>query len=1058
MQDLRVALLGEPKLSIDGRTLACASKKALALFVYVALHEGRQSRRELARLLWGTGNEEAARTSLRSALQRLPRELAECLAVEREHIALLVPADLDTRRFTALAASDDLADLARASELYGGALLANFDLVDAAPEFDDWLFRERARYLQLAQSVFDRLISGHRARAHADQAHAAAEREVAMAAARRWASLDPTSETVHRWLMQLFLDAGQREAALAQYEVCQRELAVAFGRGPSQETRALAEAMQAAQAPRAGAAMPAPIDTAVRAPELAGTSFVGRVDELAELSHLLAEPSCRLLTLHGLGGAGKSRLAFALASQLGARHAQGATWIALGGVTEAAQLAPALARALAIELPAQPDPATALCNALRGQDRLLVLDNFEHLIADPPACELVLSLLRQAPRITLLVTSREVLGLQEEWVYELGGHGCPGADAPAASAGEFPAAELFVQRARQAYLGFSHQAEWPHIVRLCRLTDGLPLALELAAAWVRTVPCADLVQAIDTEMTALSARHRNRPARQASLDAVVRTSWALLAKEQQQVLAALSVFADGFTNEAAQAVAQAPLRVLSALGDKALVARSEAGRLSLHPLVRQFAAAQLARNPAGARLVQRRFAGFHAELLGRCRARLDGPDEIEATVTLNLELSNLLAAQQQWFEAKSEPAEGAAEAMLRILSGLGMQREIVVAATRTLAAWPDLAPATRAMVLAYRARALCQLSELVDAKADFDAAIALASQHGLGYQLAYARIYAQSIAYLQDGHAQALAELDEIEPLVAELDDPSITMRARFNAGLMADSLGRSRDAEKKLRESLACAQRVGAPSFIAQVQSNLAVTFVKQGRLQEGEALLRETLALFERIGSKHNVARILNVLAVCLFWQSTDKHAGAAAEMASRALALFEQVGYASGQSVALDTLGQTLQALGRIDEARDAFRRAASNGGPIVATEARFHLALLEAEQGETARALRLALDHLDAASQHGIPVLRRASVLLAASMAARAPLAAATARRWLASVRAEPELAFDERRLADALWAKLGGGADDVPAAPPAAIDELLSEVRAFLERLIVRDDP
>ncbi len=1049
MQVLRVTLLGEPKLSIDGRTVACASKKALALFVYVALHAGRQSRRELARLLWGPGNEEAARTSLRSALQRLPPELAECLAVEREHIALHGSVELDTDQFTALAKSDDLASLAQASQLYGGALLARFD-VDAAAEFDDWLFRERARYLQIAQSVFDRLIAGHRARAHVDQAHAAAEREVAMAAARRWVALDPTSETVHRWLIQLFVEAGQREAALAQYEVCQRELAVAFGRGPGAETRALADAIHAAQAPRSAAAKTAPIDTAVRAPELAGTSFVGRVDELAELTRLLAEPSCRLLTLHGLGGAGKSRLAFALASQLGARHAQGATWIALGGVSEGAQLAPALARALAIELPAQPDPATALCNALRGQDRLLVLVNFEHLIADPPACELVLSLLRQSPRITLLVTSREVLGLQEEWVYELGGLDCPGADATAAAAGDFPAAELFVQRARQAYLGFSHQAEWPHIVRLCRLTDGLPLALELAAAWVRTVPCADLVQAIATEMTALSARHRNRPARQASLDAVVRTSWAMLAKEQQQVLAALSVFVDGFNHEAAQAVAQAPLRVLSALSDKALVARSVAGRLSLHPLVRQFAAAQLARNPAAARLVQRRFAGFHAELLMRCRARLDGPEEIEASVALNLELSNLLAAQQQWFGSRSEPAEGVAEAMLRMLSGLGMQRGMVAAATRMLGAWPDLLPATRAMVLAYRGRGACQLGALADSKADFDAAIALARHHGLAYPLAYSMIYAQSIAYIEDRHAQALAELDAIEPLVAELGDPAITMRARFNAGMMADALGRPRDAEQKLREALAFAQRVGTPSFIAQVQSNLAVVFLKQGRLQDGEALLRESLALFERIGSKHNVARILNSLAVCVFWQSADTHAAAAADMASRALALFDQVGYAPGQSVALDTLGQTLQALGRTDDARDALRRAASAGGPIVAAEATFHLALLEVEQGEMARARRLALDHLDAAVQHGLHVLRRASVLLAACLAAREPVAAATARRWLESVRAESDLAFDERRLADALWTKIGGGADDVPAAPPAAIDELLPEVRAFLE--------
>ena len=126
MQGVCVALLGEPRVSIDGRTLAFASRKALALFVFVALHEGRQARRDLARLLWGPGDDEAARTSLRTALQRLPPELAECLAIEREHIALSVEADLDTRRFMTLAASNKLGELAIAAELYRGPLLANF--------------------------------------------------------------------------------------------------------------------------------------------------------------------------------------------------------------------------------------------------------------------------------------------------------------------------------------------------------------------------------------------------------------------------------------------------------------------------------------------------------------------------------------------------------------------------------------------------------------------------------------------------------------------------------------------------------------------------------------------------------------------------------------------------------------------------------------------------------------------------------------------------------------------------------------------------------------------
>ena len=531
----------------------------------------------------------------------------------------------------------------------------------------------------------------------------------------------------------------------------------------------------------------------------------------------------------------------------------------------------------------------------------------------------------------------------------------------------------------------------------------------------------------------------------------MRTSWALLSKEQQQALAALSVFVDGFTNEAAQAVALAPLRVLSALGDKALVSRSAGGRLGLHPLVRQFASAQAARNAAAARLVQRRFAGFFADLLARGQARLDGPEEIEASAALKFELSNLLAAQQRWFESPAEPADGVAEAMLRLLIGAGLFRETLASADRMLEAWPDSLPASRAMVFAYRARARCLLGDLVAAQADFDSAIELARRHGLDCPLAYAMLYAQAIAYIEDRHEAARAELRALEPLIAKLDTPSITMRARFNAGLFADAMGHSAEAERELREAQVYATRVGTPTFMAQVQSNLATTFLKQGRLDEGEALLRDSLALFERIGSKHNIARILNSLATCILWRSSDEGASVSIEMGSRALALFDQVGYAPGQSAALDTMGQALWASGRLDEATRAFERAAGIGGPILSAEAKFHLALLCAERGETARAKRLALEHLDTAEQHDLKVLRRATLLLAVGLAAREPVAAVTARRWLLGVRAEAELSFDERLLADRGWTTLASPPGDNNAAPTVSIDDLLPEVRAFLTR-------
>jgi len=200
MATLTVNLLGEPRLHSPGGPVACASRKSLGLFCYLALSGARHSRRELAKLFWGGANPEAARASLRTALLRLPAPLAEGLVVDRDSIVAGPAIDLDASRFAALASSDETADLSKAALLYGGELLKGLD-IDATVEFDDWLMRERARWRQAAQSVFDRLIERHRERARQDSAHAAAARDAALAVARRWQELEPAAEPAHRWLI-----------------------------------------------------------------------------------------------------------------------------------------------------------------------------------------------------------------------------------------------------------------------------------------------------------------------------------------------------------------------------------------------------------------------------------------------------------------------------------------------------------------------------------------------------------------------------------------------------------------------------------------------------------------------------------------------------------------------------------------------------------------------------------------------------------------------------------------------------------------------------------------
>lgn len=1046
MQRLLIALLGEPRIHVDDRQVPFASKKAAGLIYYLACSGGRKSRRELARLFW-SGDQEAARTSLRSVLQRVPAELAPWLSVDRESIALLRIDDgsvtVDIEHFADLAAAEDIESLGRASELYGGDLLKGLD-IDAAPEYDDWLHRERVRFRQIAQSVFDRLIAGHRDRSQRDSAHASSGREAAMAAARRWIALEPAAEAAHRWLMRLFFEAGQRDAALAQYGICQRELAVALGRAPDRETRSLHDSISTG-----GVDQPAPAGTdtsparerpALTSPDLAGTTFVGRVDELAALEQLLSDPACRLLTLHALGGSGKSRLAFALANQIASRFRSGAVWVSLDAVASSADLPIAVARAAGLELGASADASAALTAVLRAQELFLVLDNFEHLIESGGA-DLVLAILREAPRVTMLVTSRETLGVQEEWVYEVPGLAFPDEVRPTAATDEFPATELFVQRARQTYLGFSARAEWPHVVRICALVEGLPLAIELAAAWVRTLPCGDLAQAIATEMAATASRHRNRPARQSSLDAVVRTSWTMLAREQQRALAALAIFNGGFTLEAAQAVAGASLRVVSALVDKALVNRRADGRLGLHELVRQFAAAQLASQPGEARAVRHRYAGFYADLLERCRSLLDGPQDVEAEAALSADLANLGKAQQLWFE--NQTIDASAEAWLRVMSGQGLSRPGVAFANRVLGGEFGLSAATRVAVLTWRGHCLLTLGDQAGSRTDIEAAIALARTHGLTRPLATALATSVIEAFYADDFPRVRTLIEELERCIAGLDDAYLRLRARYYAGLLLDGEGHSEAAESALRETLHMARSFGSPLFVATAQTSLATPLLRQGRLAEGELLLLEALPALERSGRKPFLARALCALSIAILWRSKGVEADVAARHAARALALFERAGSVYGESVAADALGMALLALGRVDEARSLFERAVRAGLPTVDVEAKFHLAWLHLKQGRPVDAARFGRELVELARGHALEIALRSATVVAAALASRAGGPSIRAARWLRRVLADPDIEFELRFCATEILV------GDAAPQPGDGDGDLLAEVDAFL---------
>jgi DNA-binding SARP family transcriptional activator len=477
---LRIHVLGPPEVLLRDSPVTFERSKAMALLVYLAVSGRVHARDALAALLTDASTRAVARKQLRTVVDELHRALGAYLVIRRQTIALAPdrPIWLDLAELEAALGEDtalaDIGRLAEAVSLHQGDFLAGLS-VTHAPEFEAWLVAQREHAQALLVRALSRL---------SEEAERAGDAPTALDWARRLLDQEPWDEATHRRLMRLLARAGERPAALAQYVTCRRVLAAELGTEPQPETVALVEEL------RAGPVAP-PTNLPVPPP-----GFIGREAELALLAERLADPACRLLTVRGLGGGGKSSLALQAAARQARpvlllrehRFADGVYQVDLAGILapltlgEAAALAArriaiAIGHALGLAFRGA-DPVAHLAAWLAPRAMLLLLDNMEHLLAGAAVLSL---LVQRCARLTLLVTSREALRVPEEWVLDLQGLSLP---AAAAEVEQAEAGRLFLQQARQ--LGRStlpSAADRAEVLRICTLTQGLPLALILAARW-----------------------------------------------------------------------------------------------------------------------------------------------------------------------------------------------------------------------------------------------------------------------------------------------------------------------------------------------------------------------------------------------------------------------------------------------------------------------------------------------------------------------------------------------------------------------------------------------
>jgi predicted ATPase/DNA-binding CsgD family transcriptional regulator len=391
------------------------------------------------------------------------------------------------------------------------------------------------------------------------------------------------------------------------------------------------------------------------------TPFIGRDREMAQLATLLENPDCRLLTLVGPGGMGKTRLVIEAGQAQEAHFADGVYFVPLQPLSSSEDILGAIAQVLGIRFSASFAPQQQLFDWLYKRSLLLVLDNLEHLL---DGVDLLTECLNAAPGLRILTTSRERLNLLEEWVFDVGGLEVP-TTQDHHDVTDYSAIALFVQGAQRVDRSFSLSNEQAHVVRICQLVDGMPLALELASAWVRALPTAEIVQELESSLDILETAARNVLPRHRNIRAVMQTSWALLSDEERRIFASLAVFRGGFTRAAAEAITGASRRTLAGLVDKSwLRYSSDTGRYDIQELLRQFAEEQLSATPAAETNARHQHAIYYMQLLREVWPRMTGAEFAEASAEVETDLDNVRSAWV-WavYEDHFELLEGALQGL-----------------------------------------------------------------------------------------------------------------------------------------------------------------------------------------------------------------------------------------------------------------------------------------------------------------------------------------------------------------------------------------------------------
>ncbi|MDX1991035.1 MAG: protein kinase [bacterium] len=711
--------------------------------------------------------------------------------------------------------------------------------------------------------------------------------------------------------------------------------------------------------------------------------FVGREAELTELSRLMRDPGIRHVTILGPGGMGKTRLSLAFAETIVGDSlrstpitdtipfADGVYFVALDAITNPDDIVTTVAEALSFTFQADGRSARQqLIDFLSEKHLLLIMDNFEHMLA---GATLVSDLLRGAPYVRVLATSRERLNLTGETLFNLDGMDFPEWETPA-DAMEYSAVKLFLQGARRAKPGFELTADdLKYVARICRMVQGMPLGILLAAAWVETLALHEIADEIGRSLDFLESEMRDLPERHRSIRAVFEYSWNLMTEAERETFMKLALFRGGFERDAAQAVAGASLRVLTTLVNKSLLRRTPEGRYHIHELLRQYAEErfyQCCDQPE----VRGAHSRYYADWLAKLESAFRSSEERQATERVEDEMENIRAAlrwmQQDGRWDELEKTVNSLTAFFVARSRLHEGGDMFAEIAQELEAKGQASLPLYYRLILRRANIIATVGEYDTALRDARRTREYFASQGDLRECAYALHTISYVLMNQGEYAQAVESARESAAIAHQIDNMPIYLTALGNQGYGEYLRGNYDEAERLFREIKDKGRDIYATSGMATIINNLGEVLQSKGEFEQARQLFEEAYTTFKAYHQRRGMAFTLNNLGgICTVRGDYDS----AQRKYEEAYRLNKEIGDRAGIGHSLSALGNIAFYTGDYARARqyyeESLRLRRALGDPRTISDSLSDLADVAFATNNLPEANRLYKESLEASRQIG-----------------------------------------------------------------------------------------